>query len=123
MGHFLIQCFAIRPLNPPKEFIIKKILITFLLLSTCFVLSACSSLPFGDNDKAQDQEVAQEVDYVEAQADFCKGWVQGIKMIKGNHIRETEMPKCPRLVKLDPGLSAFREGLKAGRAKASFRGN
>ncbi|MBQ0711990.1 MAG: hypothetical protein KBT53_03420 [Porticoccus sp.] len=92
-------------------------------MSACFVLSACSNLPFGNNDKAQAQEIDQEIDYVEAQADFCKGWVQGIKMIKGNHIRENEMPKCPRLVKLDPGLSAFREGLKAGRAKASFRGN
>lgn len=90
-------------------------------------MSACSSLPFGNNDKAQDketnQETDQEIDYVEAQEDFCNGWVQGIKMVKGNHLRKMDMPKCPRLVKLDPGLSAFREGLKAGRAKASFRSN
>jgi hypothetical protein len=92
-------------------------------LSACFVLSACSSLPFGNNDKAQDQEVDEEIDYVEAQEEFCNGWVQGIKMIKGNHLRKMDMPKCPRLVKLEPGLSAFREGLKAGRAKASFRSN
>jgi hypothetical protein len=108
-------------LNPPKEFIIKKLLITFLLLSACFVLTACSGLPFGDKDKDKDQD--QEIDYVEAQADFCKGWVQGIKMIKGNQLVGRDMPTCPRLVKLDPGLSAFREGLKAGRAKASFRTN
>lgn len=84
-------------------------------------MTACSGLPFGDKDNDQDQD--QEIDYVEAQADFCRGWEQGIKLVKGNHLRTMDMPACPRLVKLDPGVSAFREGLKAGRAKASFRTN
>jgi hypothetical protein len=82
-------------------------------------LTACSGLPFGDKEPEQ----AQVRDKNEEQEDFCKGWYQGIKMVKGNHLRKMDMPKCPRLVKLDPGLSAFREGLKAGRAKASFRSN
>jgi len=71
----------------------------------------CSGLAFADQDR--DQNADQE--------DFCKGWVQGIKMIKGNHLRKMDMPKCPTLRQIDPDRSAFREGLKAGRAKASFR--
>ena len=78
-----------------KERVIKKALITFLLLS------ACSGLAFAD------------------QKEFCDGWVQGIKAIKGNHIAKANMPKCPLARPAKEGSTDFREGLKAGRKAAS----
>ncbi|MEH6467782.1 MAG: hypothetical protein V7722_09140 [Porticoccus sp.] len=79
------------------------------------LFSACSGLAFAGQNADKVTKDDQE--------DFCKGWEQGIKMIKGNHLRKMDMPKCPNLLRIDADRSAFREGLKAGRKKASFRAN
>tara|TARA_B110000503_G_C6948222_1_gene329924 strand:+ start:315 stop:581 length:267 start_codon:yes stop_codon:yes gene_type:complete len=78
-----------------KELVIKKALITFLLLS------ACSSLALAD------------------QKEFCDGWVQGIKLVRGQKMAKANMPKCPLARPAKEGSTDFREGLKAGRKAAS----
>jgi hypothetical protein len=53
--------------------------------------------------------------YADDREDFCRGYAEGYKSVKGG---SANPPACPGTPGIPGGSTAFREGLKAGQVDA-----